>query len=73
MQNYFEEDRILGPNPAPLYKIKGVYRWQVLIKCFDNEIEGIKDIISRICIKEREKDQYQEMKYSIDINPFSIM
>ncbi len=69
----FENNNILGPNPAPIVKIKSNYRWQVIIKCKDYEINDIKGIIEEICIIDKSKTNHYDTRFVIDINPISIL
>ncbi len=69
----FSDDNILGPNPAPISKIKSNYRWQIIIKCKDFEIDEIKGIIEEICITDWNEKEYDDIRFNIDINPNSMM
>ena len=64
---------IIGPYPAPLEKIKKNYRYQILIKCTDDELEDLKSIIEWVCILNKYKLDYQGIRFNIDINPNSVM
>ncbi len=63
---------LIGPNPAPIEKIKRNYRWNILIKAKDDEMEGLKRLIHRVCILDEEKIK-EGIKFSIDINPQTIL
>ncbi|MTI69934.1 MAG: primosomal protein N' [Firmicutes bacterium] len=67
----FNKDDIMGPNPAPIMKIKGKYRWQILIKCDNGNISILKDIIYSICVENNENKK--SIKFNLDINPISII
>lgn len=67
------QDYIIGPYPAPLEKIKDNYRYQILIKCKDEEFENIKNLIYKVCILNKYKLDVKNLKISIDINPISIL
>lgn len=69
----FSNDNILGPNPAPISRIKSNYRWQIIIKCRDFEMDVIKGIIEEVCITDWHNEEYDEIRFNIDINPISIM
>lgn len=69
----FSNDNILGPNPSPIAKIKNNYRWQIIIKCMDFEMDMIKGIIEEVCMTDWQKEEYNDIRFSIDINPISIM
>ncbi len=63
---------IYGPSPAPLERIKNNYRYQILIKCKDNDLEMLKSLISRVYINNNDK-LYKNVKFNIDVNPNSIL
>lgn len=65
------KDNIFGPNSAPISRINKKYRYQILIKCSDEYLDFVKDIVYRNFILNYEKNN--SIKYSIDINPNSIL
>ena len=66
-------DFILGPNPCSISKINSNYRWQILFKDDNIEINLLKGIIKYICITKRDVVFDKEVNISIDINPNSIL
>lgn len=66
-------DFILGPNPCSISKINSNYRWQILFKDDNIEINLLKGIIKYICITKRELVFEKDINISIDINPNSIL
>lgn len=68
--------KILPPNPAIIPKIKGQYRFQLLIKSpkeFDPSGKQLRSSI-RFALKEfRAKSKYKSMKINIDIDPMNII
>lgn len=66
-------DDIVGPYPAPLERIKKNFRYQILIKCIDDDLKKLKSIVEWVCIKNKDKINYDGIKLNIDINPNSIM
>lgn len=70
---YSSSINIYGPNPAALSKIKNNYRWQTLIKCKDEELNIIKNIIKKLILQNNDLKLIKEVKISVDINPISIM
>ena len=64
---------IIGPFPAPLEKIKNNYRYQIIIKSRDEDLEQLKEIIKWVCILNRYKINLTGIKFNIDINPNSIL
>lgn len=63
---------LLGPNPAIFNKIKGNYRWQIVIKYQGVDRKNIKGIINYICNINRDKIIESNVNLSIDINPYNI-
>lgn len=68
LQNY-----LIGPNPAPIERIKNNYRWNILVKALDDEIEELKNLINRVCILDEYSLKDDGIKISIDINPNTIL
>lgn len=64
---------ILGPNPCSISKINSNYRWQILFKDDNIEINLLKGIIKYICITKRDIVFQKDINISIDINPNSIL
>ena len=64
---------IIGPYPAPLEKIKNNFRWQILMKSKKEDIERLKNLLKRVCILNEYKLNVDEAKFSIDIDPNSIL
>ena len=64
---------LIGPNPAPIEKIKNNYRWQILIKVEDKQMERLKYLVNRVCILNEYNLNTEGIKYSIDINPNTIL
>lgn len=75
MVNFHKEnlkEYLIGPNPAPIEKIKKNYRWKLLIKASDTEMDGLKSLLKRVCILDDYKIK-DGIKFSIDINPNTIL
>ncbi len=66
-------ENVIGPYPAPLEKIKNNYRFQILIKSKDEYMDKLKNIIEWVCIINRDKMNLKGIRFSIDINPNSIL
>ena len=64
---------ILGPNPCSISKINQNYRWQILFKDDNIEINLLKGIIKYICITKRDVVFNKDINISIDINPNSVL
>ncbi len=67
-----EERYVFGPQAAPMNKIKGLYRFQLLIKCFPGKrkeyIKILNDIKTGI-----NTDRSVKYFISIDVNPYSFL
>ena len=60
---------ILGPAPAPIERIKDLYRWHLIIRNFTSDIKE-----RLVGILEEEKSTYaNKVKVIIDVDPLSIM
>lgn len=66
-------DFILGPNQCSISKINQNYRWQILFKDDNIEINLLKGIIKYICITKRDTVFDKDINISIDINPNSVL
>ena len=72
-QLYNQKNELIGPYPAPLEKIKNKYRYQILIKCPDEDLNRFKSIIKWVCILNKHGLNLNGVKFNIDINPNSIL
>ena len=66
-------ENVIGPNPAPLERIKNNFRFQILIKSSDEYMKKLKEIIEWVCIINRDELDLTKIKLNIDINPNSIL
>ncbi|MGO1818184.1 MAG: primosomal protein N' [Senegalia sp. (in: firmicutes)] len=64
---------ISGPMPSPISKVKNKYRYQMIIKADNEDLNMIKNIIYWVCIKNNYNIPLDKITISIDINPNSIM
>ncbi len=64
---------IIGPNPAPLEKIKNNFRWHIILKTEEKDINTFKKIIKGVLIDNEYKLDLKDIRTSIDINPNSIL
>lgn len=67
------EVEILGPHPAPLEKINGNHRYQIVLKFGYNIQKQITDILERVFITDKDRIKKGDIKVSIDIDPVSIL
>lgn len=61
---------ILGPAPAPLAKIKGKHRWQVILK--GENLESLHSLTGRL-LRDSEKGLPRGVKVSADIDPENML
>lgn len=64
---------LIGPNPAPIEKIRNNFRWQLILKANNDEVDRLKDMLNRVCILDEYKIKKEGIKISIDINPSNIL
>lgn len=59
----------LGPSPAPIEKIKDLYRWHLIIRDYST---GIKELLETILEEEREAFA-NRVNIVVDVDPLSLM
>jgi len=58
---------VLGPVPSPVSRLRGRYRWQILVKSLEREV-GLEAV--RVTVKEMERTyQRRAVKFDIDVDP----
>ena len=61
---------VLGPVPSPVPKLRGRYRWQILVKSLEREV-GLDAV--RITVKELEQTyQRRAIKFDVDVDPIEM-
>ena len=68
-----EEENLMGPQPAPISKVKNRFRWQLLMKCElvdQNILNGIINDIREECLNMK---RFSNVIISLDINPYSML
>jgi primosomal protein N' (replication factor Y) (superfamily II helicase) len=61
---------VLGPVPSPVPRLRGRYRWQILVKSLEREA-GLEAV--RITVKELEQTyQYRAIKFDVDVDPIEM-
>lgn len=63
--------QVLGPAPAPLSKIRGRHRWQILIK--GKNARYLHSYVKEVIGKDYSKDLLKEVKVEVDFDPRSMM
>jgi primosomal protein N' (replication factor Y) (superfamily II helicase) len=72
VQSISRPDRltVLGPAPSPVPRLRGRYRWQILVKSLERE-EGL--AVVRTTVKEMERTyQRRVVKFDIDVDPIEM-
>lgn len=64
-----KECTVIGPNPAVLSRLKGVYRWQIIVGC--SNIYRIHEAFNKI-LPEVEKKWRKSVIVTIDIDPINL-
>lgn len=59
--------RVLGPSPAPFYRLHGLYRWQVLLSGHDREQ------VLEVAVKMRQVQPGAKVRVTLDPDPLSMM
>lgn len=67
------KETIAEPMEAPIYRIKGKYRRQIMIKVRKSDVSIVTKAIEWVYKRNREKNNYKNLNISIDINPVSII
>lgn len=68
--------KLTPPTEAIIYKIKGFYRWQILIKSskkFDPSGKILRTALLNAMIEFNQKSRYRDVKLIIDVDPQSII
>ena len=61
---------VLGPVPSPVPRLRGRYRWQILVKSSEREVSLE---VVRITVKEMERTyQRRAIKFDVDVDPIEM-
>ena len=66
-----KEIQVLGPTEAPLSKLKGKYRWQILIKCRESGL--LHYFLKRVDDRSRKWVRKSGIHLSIDVDPYQML
>ncbi len=64
-------EEVLGPAPAPLSKIKNLYRWQVLIKTKSAIKTG--SLIKKILEEKKRKKKTEPVRITVNVDPMDML
>ncbi|WP_430882851.1 primosomal protein N' [Fusibacter sp. JL216-2] len=73
IKNKLKKVQLLGPNPAIYSKIKGKYRWQILIKSDYSDGDAVAEILRSVCLDQKQKLVVGETAVSVDIDAVNIL
>jgi primosomal protein N' (replication factor Y) len=61
---------VLGPVPSPVPRLRGRYRWQILVKSPEREV-GLEAV--RMTVKEMERTYLRRaIKFDVDVDPIEM-
>jgi primosomal protein N' (replication factor Y) len=69
--NNFEEIKILGPSPAPIEKLRGRYRWHILIK--SRSAKNLSQVAKHIKTWKDKIKASVDLRVIVDIDPIDMM
>jgi primosomal protein N' (replication factor Y) len=66
---------ILGPAPSPLSRLRGQYRWHILLKCgdLDTIAEKLKSSVGRFYEYSKTFPTAKDVRVYLDVNPTSVL
>ncbi len=67
----FEKVEMLGPIEAPLIKIAGRFRWQILLK--SSEVNTLQRFVSKLVYGEKHRLSNRLVRVVVDVDPFDMM
>jgi len=73
IKNKLKKAQLLGPNPAIYSKIKGKYRWQILVKSDYEDAAIIGRILRTVCLDKKQEFAVGETNISVDIDAVNIL
>src|SRR5262249_42736453 len=62
---------ILGPAPAPIERIKGRERWQVLIKGEDRPL--LHDLVGKVQEELSGQSRSSQLRIVVDVDPYNML
>ncbi|MCK8817824.1 primosomal protein N' [Natroniella sulfidigena] len=66
-----EEVMLLGPVPAPLSKLKGEFRWQLILK--GAELEELRQVSEESLEQLRDEESVETVRVSVDVDPIGML
>lgn len=76
LKPYIPSILVIPPNPAVIARIKGFYRYQILIKSFrekDPSGKALRNAVMNAYAEYNQKSKYRDVKLIIDVDPHSVL
>lgn len=73
IKNKLKMAQLMGPNPAIYSKIKGRYRWQILIKSAYEDLDALSSVLREICIDNKNRYVVGDTAVSVDVDAVNIL
>lgn len=69
-QDALDDNQLLGPSPAPLHRLRGMYRWHMLLKGPDGKLlrETARQVLASVPDR-----QGAAVRLAVDANPLSLL
>lgn len=67
---------VIPPNPAVISRIKGFYRYQILVKSFrEKDVSGkvLRNGVLNSFVEFNQKSKYRDVKLIVDVDPHSVL
>jgi primosomal protein N' (replication factor Y) len=61
----------LGPSPAPIFKLRGKYRWQMLLKSERRQI--LHQFVRNLIQEARKRLRKKGVQFTVDVDPISML
>ena len=62
---------IMGPSPAPIPKIRGKFRWQIILKFAEKKLR--KKILNKLKKEVQIQENKNDVSFVIDVDPQSML
>ncbi|MCP4683141.1 MAG: hypothetical protein GY864_12465, partial [Desulfobacterales bacterium] len=62
---------VMGPVEAPIHRLKGKYRWHILIKCKDSSL--LRHFLNEIYRRSKKVFQSRDVRLIIDVDPYQMI
>lgn len=76
LKNYLPSIYLTPPNPAVIARIKGFYRYQILVKSFrDKDASGkvLRNAVLNSYVAYNQKSKFRDVRLIVDVDPHSVL